>query len=63
MATIQVKGMSCDHCRKAVTEAVENIDGTVNVQVDLDQGTASYDGEADQEAIKAAIRDAGFDVD
>lgn len=63
MATIKVKGMSCNHCRKSVTEAVEKIGGAINVKVDLEQGTASFEGKPDLEAVKAAIRDVGFDVD
>ncbi|THB66746.1 MAG: copper chaperone [Desulfovibrio sp.] len=64
MTTITVKGMSCGHCQKAVTQAVESIKGTSHVKVNLDTGTAEFaeTGTVDLEAVKTAIRDTGFEV-
>ena len=35
MATIKIKGMSCNHCVMAVTKALNEIAGIKNVKVDL----------------------------
>ena len=64
MKTITVKGMTCQHCVKSVTEAIEKVDGTKNVKVDLDSGKASFDEAApvDTASVKQAIEDIGFEV-
>ena len=35
MPTLTVKGMSCNHCKQAVTKALEAIPGVSDVSVDL----------------------------
>lgn len=56
-----ISGMSCGHCVKAVKSVLEEL-GAENVVVDLDGGKATFDGDIDDEAIKAAIEDEGFEV-
>jgi copper chaperone len=60
---ILVEGMSCGHCVKHVTEALEEI-GAKDVEVSLERklATADLDDSVTDEAIKAAIEDAGYDV-
>jgi copper chaperone len=61
--TINVQGMSCDHCVKAVTAAAKGVSGVTNVKVDLKAGTAQvvYDGtDPTLAAVKAAINAQGF---
>ena len=63
--TINVGGMSCDHCVKAVTNAVNTLPGIGSVAVDLCDGTVivEYDpGATDEANIKAEIEDQGYDV-
>ncbi len=43
MATIKIKGMSCNHCVMAVTRALNEIEGIRNVKVDLAKGEADFD--------------------
>lgn len=64
MPTITVKGMSCGHCKQAVTKALEALPGVSDVQVDLATGTASWKETTplNPEKIRAAIDQAGFDV-
>ena len=62
---LKVDGMSCEHCVRAVTNAVVGIAGTANVSVDLKAGTASFDydsGKASLDIIAAAIAEEGFTV-
>ncbi len=62
MASVKIKGMSCQHCVASTTKALEAIDGITNVRVDLDQGQAHYDGEVDKTVIEEAISKIGFEV-
>jgi copper chaperone len=63
--TVNVEGMSCEHCVKAVTDAVTGLPSVSDVVVDLDEGTASltYDAaELSLDVVKKAIEDQGYDV-
>jgi copper chaperone len=64
MATIQIKGMSCNHCVMAVTKALNGIDGVGNVKVDLAKGEATFDEAkpVDRAVIRERVRKAGFEV-
>ena len=65
MKTIKVKGMSCQHCVRAVTKALSEIDGVGNPGVDLEKGEAYFEEThpVDFEVIKKKIRNAGYEVD
>ena len=63
--TLEVKGMSCEHCVKAVTNALSGIAGVADIAVSLKDKTASFSYDPAQtplETIKAAITDEGFEV-
>ncbi|MDR1192666.1 MAG: copper chaperone CopZ [Peptococcaceae bacterium] len=63
--TLKVGGMSCEHCVKAVTNAVSGLAGVAGVKVSLRDGAAEvkYDpAKVTLEAIKAAIAEEGYDV-
>ncbi len=64
MRTIKIKGMSCQHCVKAVKKALEEIEGVSNVSVDLLKGEAAYDVSrpVDTDVIKEKIKKAGYEV-
>lgn len=62
MATMKIKGMSCQHCVGAVIKALSAIPGISEIQVDLQRGEASYRGDIAPETIKAAIEKVGFEV-
>ena len=62
MATVQIKGMTCQHCAASTKEALEKIPGVKDVNVDLDKGEATYSGDVDQQKIKEAITKIGFEV-
>jgi copper chaperone len=60
-----IEGMGCEHCVKAVTSALEALEGVTNVRVDLEGGKAVIDvaGDSASDAdIRAAIDEAGYDV-
>jgi copper chaperone len=60
MKTVEVGGMHCPKCVASVTKALSEIPGLTNVTVDLQKGLASFDGDASDDAVKAAIDKIGF---
>ena len=64
-AVLKVEGMSCEHCVRAVTEAVGGFTGVSDILVDLKGGTASFNYDPSKtplENIKAAIIEEGYAV-
>ncbi len=63
--TLKVRGMSCEHCVKAVSGALADLPGLSGVTVELKSGDVSFSYEPEKtglETIKAAITDAGYEV-
>ena len=56
-----VPGMTCGHCVQAITDGVTPLDGVSSLVVDLDTKVVTVVGGED-DAIRAAIDDAGFDI-
>ncbi|MFD0148503.1 heavy-metal-associated domain-containing protein [Streptomyces sp. NPDC055721] len=59
-----VSGMTCGHCRTAITKSVSALDGVITVDVDVNGGlvTVATGGEPDDAAIAAAVDDAGYEL-
>jgi copper chaperone len=58
-----VGGMTCDHCKAAVTEEVGQVGGVTGVEVDLDTKLVLVRGEnVSDEEVRAAIREAGYEA-
>lgn len=63
MIELNIKGMSCPHCVKAVSEALGTVPGVIRVvSVDLESGRTRVEGNADPQALVAAIRTAGYEA-
>ena len=63
MATvIQVEGMMCTHCKAMVDKVCKAVPGTVDAVVDLKAKNVTVTGDADVEALKKAIVDAGYEI-
>ncbi len=60
--TYLVPGMTCDHCKVAVSDEVTKVAGVAAVSVDLDTKLVRIDGGADHSALVAAIDEAGYDA-
>ncbi|MDP4164698.1 MAG: copper chaperone CopZ [Bacillota bacterium] len=63
---LNVKGMSCGHCVKAVEGSVGKLNGVEKVLVDLDKGQVQVEynaSEVDVATIKETIDDQGYDVE
>jgi copper chaperone CopZ len=58
-----VPGISCDHCRVAISGEVGRVDGVSAVAVDLGAKHVTVTGAGyDDAAVRAAIDDAGYDI-
>ncbi|MBT2758808.1 copper chaperone CopZ [Mesobacillus foraminis] len=63
--TLNVKGMSCGHCVKAIEGSVGELKGVEKVSVDLENAKVSVQFDADAVSlnkIKETIDDQGYDV-
>ena len=61
--TYTVNGMSCGHCKAAVEEEVGRVPGVDAVVADLDSKLVVVRGEGlDDDALRAAIDDAGYEA-
>lgn len=58
----QVSGMSCQHCVKAVTQALQAQDPQAQVSVDLAQGKVTVRSHLSAQAVRQAIGDEGYGV-
>ncbi len=59
MSSIKVEGMRCGHCSSAVKGAMEEA-GAQNVQIDLESGLVSWEGDCSLEQAKNIIDGQGF---
>jgi copper chaperone len=61
--TYSVPGISCDHCRVAITHEVSQVAGVGAVEVDLVAKRVVVRGEQlDDGALRAAIDEAGYEI-
>ena len=59
---LKISGMTCGHCQSAVTSALKSVPGVQDVRVDLQGGTAQVQGQADHQALIAAVKEEGYDA-
>lgn len=60
--TFDVPGISCGHCKAAIEGALDGLDGVESATVDIDSRTVLVAGTATDEAVTAAIDEAGYEV-
>ena len=64
IAVYRVPGVHCPHCRTAIAEEVGAVLGVEEVEVDLEAKIVTIRGrELDDAALRAAIDEAGYEVD
>lgn len=60
---LKISGMHCEHCVKAVTEAINKVDGaSAKVNLSENEAVVSYDRELDEEQLRRIVKDAGYRV-
>ncbi len=59
-----IEGMTCGHCTGRVQKALEAVEGVSAVTMSLEEKTATVElaGEASDEALTAAVTEAGYEV-
>ncbi len=60
--TFDVKGMTCGHCERAVTQAVKAVDPAAEVKVDRATGKVEVQSTQPREEIAQAIAEEGYAV-
>jgi copper chaperone CopZ len=61
--TYSVPGVSCEHCRSAITKEVGPLAGVTSVTVDLERKLVTVRGDGiSDEGVRGAIDEAGFDI-
>jgi len=62
---VNVKGMSCKHCARAIEKSLSNLKGVRKVKVDVDGGTVACrltDDSVTRDDVVRAIQDAGYEA-
>ena len=62
--TLNIGGMSCPHCVKHVTNALQELPGVSGAVVSLEKNTAEveHDGSVAFETMKTAVEEAGYEA-
>lgn len=60
MQVFSVEGMTCGHCVKSVTQAVQSQDPAANVKVDLAAKEVGVESRLSAEQIISAITEEGY---
>lgn len=62
--TLNVSGMSCEHCRMSVEMALRKVNGVKNAEVDLKNGTAhlTLSQDVPRPQLITAVETAGYEA-
>ena len=64
--TLKISGMTCQHCVRTVTQALEAQDGVTRANVDLQAGRARIEyeeGRVTPAALANAVADEGYEAE
>ena len=59
---LKVEGMMCPHCKARVESVCKAVPGATDAVVDLQEKQVTVTGNAEIDALKKAITDAGYEV-
>jgi len=59
---LKVEGMTCQHCVRAVTQAIQGEDPAATVQVDLGAGTLRAETQLPRDRVAALVAEEGYRV-
>lgn len=60
--TFTVTGMTCGHCERAVTRAIQDVDAQAEVKIDRSQNKVEVESTQPREALAHAIAEEGYAV-
>ena len=58
----EVQGMTCSHCERSVTQAVQAVDAQAQIKIERAANRVEIDSQASREALSAAIAEEGYKV-
>ena len=58
----EVQGMTCGHCERAVTNAIQGVDAQAQIKIDRAANRVEVDSIASRDALQAAIAEEGYTV-
>ena len=58
----EVQGMTCGHCERAVTNAIQGVDAQAQIKIDRAANRVEVDSSASRDALQAAIVEEGYKV-
>jgi len=64
-AKLAIRGMTCEHCVKRVTKALEEVAGVAQAEVSLAENSAQVtfdEGKASLAALIEAVEEAGYEA-
>jgi copper chaperone len=59
---LDVQGMTCGHCERAVTTAIRLLDPQAEISIDRSQNRVEVNSNQPREALAEAIREEGYAV-
>ena len=60
--TFTVTGMTCGHCEKAVTRALQQVDPQAEVRIDRSRNLVEVQSQQPRESLARAIAEEGYAV-
>lgn len=60
---LNITGMTCEHCVRAVTKALKAVPGVIDAEVTLQPGQAIVHGEAALSELIAAVTTEGYSAE
>ncbi|GAB4332887.1 MAG: cation transporter [Calditrichia bacterium] len=55
--------MSCNHCKMAISQELKQLTGLDKFEINLDTKEVLVEGDFTDDKIKAAIKEAGYEVE
>lgn len=62
MQVFKAQGMSCGHCVRAITQALQALDAAARVEVDLSSSEVHVDSVLSAEEVLAALGEEGYEA-
>lgn len=62
MQVFEVKGMSCGHCVRAISKAIQQLDDNAQVDIDLGAGKMTVVSELPASEIIKVVFDEGYEA-
>jgi len=59
---LAITGMTCGHCKSAVEQALNDVDGVDSVTVDLENGKAQVTGSVNLQSLIDAVVEEGYEA-